>query len=465
MNAHASRVDVGAVIDSARVRSIQILVMLCACSVTILDGFDIQVMGLAAPALAQDWNIDRGRLAPALAAALVGMAIGGFLLGSYGDRRGRRPALLISVACFGLGTLATAFATDVQTLAILRFATGVGLGGALPNATALMAEYAPPKIRSQTIAAALIGVPVGGILGAAIAAEILPTLGWRALFVIGGVLPLLAGAVIYFTLPESVRFLARHPERADELRAILNRVVDEQRFNASHSFQVDTHVSTQGHGLRALFSRDLRLDTVALWIAFISSLFAVFCFYNWAPVVFTNVGMDVSTAVRGLLVFNTAGVVGSLVASWLIAKNGSRWVQTLLCVIGAVATFGIYKLVAEQSAGLSIAAMTIALAISGFAILAVQVTLYAVAAHVYPTSCRAAGVGWAQGMGRLGGILSAFGGATLIAADDSHLFLAVTITLAVTVAALLSLKRHLSPTMGAPRAHSTDLLKRGEADA
>ena len=465
MNIQTDRIDVGAVIDSARVRSIQIIVMICACSVTILDGFDIQIMGLAAPALAKDWAIERSQLAPALAAALLGMAIGGFLLGAYGDRRGRRPALLMSVVCFGLGTLATAFANDVQTLTLLRFATGIGLGGALPNATALMAEFAPPKVRSQTIAAALIGVPVGGILGAAIAAEILPTLGWRSLFAIGGALPLAACALIYFTLPESVRFLAGQPQRTNELIGILNRVVQEQRFTASQSFYVDANAATHAHGLRALFSRELRLDTVALWLAFISSLFAVFCFYNWAPVVFTNIGMDVSSAVRGLLVFNTAGVVGSLAAACLIARMGSRWIQVALCGIGAIASFGIYSLVAEQTAAQSTLTLNTALALSGFSILAVQVTLYAVAAHVYPTSCRAAGVGWAQGMGRLGGILSAFAGASLISSDDSRLFLAVTVTLFITVAALLTLKRHLSPALGTSHIHSTDLAKPSKADA
>src|SRR6185295_450106 len=110
---NADRVDVGEVLDSARFRGLPLLVLLSAGCITILDGFDIQIMGLASPALAREWGIDRSALVPAFAAALVGMATGGFALGWYGDRQGRRAALLLSVLCFALGTLATTWAANV----------------------------------------------------------------------------------------------------------------------------------------------------------------------------------------------------------------------------------------------------------------------------------------------------------------------------------------------------------------
>src|SRR5262245_21138921 len=130
-------VDVGAVLDGARFLGLPALVLACTAVVTIVDGFDIQVIGFAAPALAADFGIERSALAPALAASLVGMAVGGFVLGPWGDRHGRRPAVLISSLLFGLATLAIAGVANLTALTALRFVTGIGLGGALPNAIAL----------------------------------------------------------------------------------------------------------------------------------------------------------------------------------------------------------------------------------------------------------------------------------------------------------------------------------------
>jgi len=453
------RVNVGDILDSIRFRGLPLLVMACAAVVMILDGFDIQVIGFAAPALAAEWGISRAALAPAFAAALIGMAVGAFALGIAGDRYGRRPAILMSVACFGIGTLATAWASNLEALIALRFLTGIGLGGALPNATALMAEFAPPKVRAQAIVAAIVGVPVGGMLGASIATEVIPLFGWRTIFQIGGVLPMLAGLVLYLKLPESARFLATRPRRSPELARILNRIVNAQRFSAGQTFSLDAQASSQqGAGLRAVLSRELLPDTLALWIIFITNLFAVYSFYNWASVVLTNIGLDLATAMRGSLIFNAAGVAGSILVSWLIARVGSRWLQAMLGVVGAGTMLYVGHLVASITPGtgtVPVHAIMIALAIAGFCILGVQITMYAVAAHLYPTVCRAAGVGWSVGIGRLGGVLSALVGGILMAnADAAVFFVAIAAILGLTVVAILTLRRHVLPVLPNRRVRS-----------
>ena len=445
-SAPQKNVDVNAVLDTARFRGLPLVVLLCAAFITILDGFDIQIMGLAAPALAHDWGTNRAGLAPAFAAALIGMAVGGFTIGGYGDRNGRRPAILLSVLIFGLGTLATAWANNVSMLIALRFLTGLGLGGALPNATALMAEFAPPKLRAQTIAAAIVGVPIGGMLGATIAAEVIPALGWRAMFAIGGALPLAACVLIYFVLPESARFLAIRSDRSAELARILNRVVGEERYGASHAFSIGPAAPNQRGGVGMLLSRELWRNTTALWIAFVTNLFAVYCFYNWAPVVLTSFGMDLATSLRALLIFNTAGVVGALTMSWLISRIGSRWVQALLGVLAICALFYIRALLGLENASTPSRTIIAALTVAGFCIVGIQVTLFAVAANVYPTQCRAAGVGWAQGVGRLGGVLSAFAGAIFV---GTSFFVGIAATLTLTVAAILALRKHIEPVLTA----------------
>ena len=177
------------------------------------------------------------------------MAIGAFAGGSAGDRWGRRPALLASTALFGAATLAAAIASRLEWLVFWRLITGIGLGGALPNATALMAEFVPPHRRSQAITATIVGVPIGGMLGAAIAAEVVPAFGWRALFVIGAVLPLLSMAVMYFVLPEPARFLATRTDRQREFAVLVGRIEPGTAYSCVQNFVLSAPAKVQSTGV------------------------------------------------------------------------------------------------------------------------------------------------------------------------------------------------------------------------
>lgn len=446
MSNRAREVDVDLVLDAARFRGLPLLVMICAAVIMVLDGFDIQIIGFAAPALAAEFGIERSALAPALAASLIGMAIGAFSLGPWGDRHGRRTAVFVSTIVFGLGTLASAAATNLETLTVLRFLTGIGLGGALPNATALMAEFAPPRARGQAIAAAIVGVPIGGMLGAAIAAEIIPVFGWRAIFIIGGSLPMLAAVLIYFILPESPRYLATQPGKEPMLAAILNRVVGEARFDGTERYILASPPANEASGTRGVFAKEMLRDTMALWLMFITNVFSVYCFYNWAPVVLTSLGIDLATAVRGSLVFNSAGLIGSLSMSWVIARVGSRGPLTALGVVGALALLYVGRVVgaAETADASTVTQIMLGFAVAGFCILAVQTTLYSLSSHVYPTVCRSAGVGWAVGAARIGGVSSAFAGAMIMArAGASGFFTTITFVLGLTVVGVWMLRRQI----------------------
>lgn len=444
----APTVDVDSVLDGVRFRGLPLTVLICSAVVLALDGFDIQVIGFVAPTLTSEFGVDRAALGPVLAASLVGMAIGGLAVGPIGDRFGRRAAVLVSTAIFASGTLLGSLAASIETLAIWRLLTGIGLGGAMPNVTALMAEFAPPRWRSLTISAAIAGVPIGGMLGAALAAEIIPAFGWRAIFVLGGVLPLLWLAVMYFVLPESPRYLAARGDRPRQLAALLSRIDEVKRYTAADTFVLR---DVAGHdGVRALFSHELVRDTIAAWLIFGTNIFAVYAIFNWAPVVLTSLGLDLATAVRGLLLFNLAGVVGSLLLSLLVPKLGSRWLLALSAIAAAASAAWLAWLthgVSANASDLPVVSLMIGLAFAGFTTIAIQVGMFPVMAHVYPVRSRSTGLGWAIGLGRLGGILSSFAGGWFMMnmGGAAGFFAGVAITLALTLAGVALLRNHIPP--------------------
>ena len=446
-----SVVDVDSVLDGVRFRGLPLTVLVCSAVVLALDGFDIQVIGFVAPALMSEFGVSRAALGPVLAASLFGMAIGGLGVGPIGDRLGRRAAVMISTAIFALSTLLGSLASSIETLAIWRLLTGIGLGGAMPNVTALMAEFAPPRWRSLTVSAAIAGVPVGGMLGAALAAEVIPAFGWRAIFVLGGILPLLWLVVMYFVLPESPRYLAARGDKPRELAALLNRIDERKHYSAGDTFVLR---NTAGHGdtrgARALFSRELVRDTLSAWVIFGTNIFAVYAIFNWAPVVLTSLGLDLATAVRGLLLFNLAGVVGSLGLSLLIPRLGSRWLLAL-SAIGASASVAWLSWLthgaSENALNLPVASLMAGLALAGLTMIAIQVGMFPVMAHVYPVQSRSTGVGWAIGLGRLGGIASSFAGGWFMMnmGGAAGFFVGVAVTLVLTFAGVVLLRNHIPP--------------------
>ena len=222
-------------LDEGRWGGYQKLLVAGTALTIILDGLDNQLLGAAVPALMREWGQARRAFDPVLASGMVGMMVGGATGGFIGDRIGRRVALLGSVVAFGMLTVLIAFAGDVTTLGILRFLAGLGLGGAMPNAAALSSEYVPRRHRPFAVTLTVVCIPLGGTLAGLMGAQILPRYGWRVLFLVGGVVPLVLAAILWRVLPESPRYLARHRQRWPELASLLRRLGHDVR--AGHYFR------------------------------------------------------------------------------------------------------------------------------------------------------------------------------------------------------------------------------------
>src|SRR4051812_35322944 len=222
--AAATPVDVAGFIDQQRVGGFQIKLLLTCAAVLFLDGFDTQAIGYVAPALAREWSLTKGALGPVFSAGLFGVVIGALIFWPPAGRVGRKKIIIFSTLAFGLGTFATAFVGDVNTLLAIRFLTGLGLGGAMPNAVAMTTEFSPHRRRATMVMIMFCGFSVGAALGGLLAAAMIPQFGWRSVFVVGGLAPLALVPVLALRLPESARFLAltgRAHERVGELLRLI----------------------------------------------------------------------------------------------------------------------------------------------------------------------------------------------------------------------------------------------------
>ncbi|HEY6360597.1 MAG TPA: MFS transporter [Vicinamibacterales bacterium] len=431
--------DVGSLLDDGHWSGYQKLLVGATALTIILDGLDNQLLGAAVPALMKEWGLPGPAFRSVLGAGLLGMMIGGFVGGYIGDRIGRRLALLGSVVWFGLLTVLVAFADGVTTLIVLRFIAGLGLGGAMPNAAALASEYVPLRRRPFAVTMTIVCIPLGGTLAGFTGAVILPSYGWRALFLVGGLLPLILAAVLWKTLPESPRFLARQPERWPELAALLRRLGHNVPADAAFVDARERAVARVSVG--SLFVSELRRDTLALCAAFFFCLLSVYTGTNWVPTLLNGAGFGVDIANYGLTAFNLGGVIGAILGAIVFSKLGSR-VTMLAMTAGAIG--GCLLLAGTSIAEQSVFAVLAMLAWTGGLINAVQTTMYALAAHVYPAAIRATGVGTAVAVGRIGGVASPYAGAwALESGGPSQMFALIAGTLTVVFAALASVRNHI----------------------
>ncbi|HTR08255.1 MAG TPA: MFS transporter [Paraburkholderia sp.] len=437
--AAARTVDIGRTLDDGPYATLQKIAVVLAALSIVVDGFDSQLIGFAIPVLIKEWGITRNAFAPVVAAGLIGMGFGSAFAGLFADRFGRRWAVIGSVFVFGSATCAIGLAPDIATIAALRFIAGLGIGGALPSATTMTAEFTPARFRTFAVTATIVCVPLGGMVAGLFAAEVLPPYGWRGLFFAGGVLPLLLAFLLLVALPESPRFLARRPHRWPELVRLLGRmarqVVPEAIFTDVREQTAEKHM-----GFTALFRDGRARDTLAIWGAFFMCLLAVYSAFSWLPAMLTSEGLSVALAGYGLSAYNLGGVIGALLCALAIARFGSRGPLLLCCAGGAASAWMILGVGATQHT----AWLITGLGVHGLFVNAVQSTMYALCAYVYPTSVRATGTASALAFGRMGAILSAFAGAAVITAGGAAGYLTMLgAAMAVVLVALAMVGRHI----------------------
>ena len=400
-------IDVPAAIDRAPVGRFQIQLLIVCALVLLADGFDTQAISFVIPGMIRDFGASRAQLGPVLSAGLFGLMLGALFISPMADRVGRRRIIIASTLLFGGFTIATAFAQDLNQMLVLRALTGLGLGGAMPNAIALTAEFSPKRRRTVMVMTMFCGFSLGGVVSGALAAWLIPAFGWRSVFLVGGIAPLLLAPFLVIWLPESVRFLALAGNRNLLVAGLLARVHSALRFPAGTVFTV-TEPRPEGIPVLQLFAGGRMLATIVLWVVFFMSLLDLYFLALWIPTVVNAMGASVSLAALAGGLLQLGGIIGSLTLGWFIQRFGSA---PVLATAYAVASISIAAL---GSLGFSIPAVMVAIFCAGFGVVGAQIGANAYAASFYPTAYRATGVGWALGIGRIGSIVGPLIGGVLL---------------------------------------------------
>src|SRR6516225_2959254 len=373
-------IDVQNFINSHTLSRFQKLVIALCFAVVAIDGFDTAAVGFVAPALKMQWSLTPAQLAPLFGSGLFGLMIGAFIFGPMADKIGRKAVLVATTLFFGLASIACAFSASIEMLTVLRFVTGLGLGGAMPAAITLTSEFCPERERSSLVTLMFCGFTSGSAAAGLLGSHVVTAYGWKGLLVLGGILPIAIAAVLQRVAPE-----------ADLQDAIFSGVRQ-----------------PKGSPMLQLFEKGLATGTLLIWLTFFMSLLVFYLLSSWLPLVITNAGFSLANASLMAATLATGGTVGAIVIGRLMDRFDPRLVLAVSYVLA-----GVFVVLLGSATG-SPRLLVFAIFGAGFGAAGAQVGVNALAATYYPTASRATGVSWANAFGRIGSVLGSTVGGFLL---------------------------------------------------
>ena len=380
-------------LENQPIGRLQIRVAALCTLIQICDAYDVNAIAVTVPSLTHVWHLPGPAFTQAFVWSSIGILVGALSAGPIGDRLGRRPLLLGSVAIYGLASLLTAFVGSLPMLSVMRFFTGLGIGGAFPGAATLTGDYAPQRRRATMIMASFTGAPIGGFLCGQAAGLLLPTLGWPSVFALGGAVPLAMLPILWMWLPESPRFLATKDYLSPRQAALLRELgVAPGQTGAGH---LDI---ARGNPVKMLFGEGYALQTVLLSLIFFCSLLNLFLFAYWLPEVLHLTGLTPPEAARASSFRELGAVLAVLYLGLLIDRFGPERALAWHYAAGIlfIASIAVLTMPYLMLVG--------AIFFAGMTIVGSQTGANGACGKLYPARMRASGLGWALGIGRLGGI-------------------------------------------------------------
>jgi AAHS family 4-hydroxybenzoate transporter-like MFS transporter len=398
MTTVAAPMHVPDIINDKKVGAFQYLIVSLCGLVMLLDGFDTQAISYMAPLMASEWNLSRDILGTIFSSALAGLMVGYLVLSPLSDRFGHRRMLLVSTVIFAVLTVTTAFARSAIEVIALRFLTGTGLGAAIPSAVALTSEYSPKRLRASFVLAIYCGFSLGFVAAGVAAASLIPAYGWRSLLWVGGLTPLVLAVALFFWLPESIDFLVRTGADPRRIWQMLGRV-DPRLAGAPRASEFTTDREIARSAVSGIVQSGRGVGTALLWVVFIINLAEFYALQSWLPTVLTRLDYSIATVALVTSLTTTGGIVAAFIVGPAMDRIG--YYAPLVAVYAAGALF--VALTGAVLARPQWMLLTVAF-FAGFCVSGGQKSLIALAAVFYPAPVRSTGLGWALGIGRVGGI-------------------------------------------------------------
>lgn len=394
------------------------LVVFLCWLIVVLDGYDLIVYGTTLPAIMKEpgWGLTASTAGFIGSLAFFGMMLGALGAGDIADRFGRRGTIIVASIWFSLFTALCWIAPNREIFGLFRFLGGVGLGGLVPSANALTAEFVKPKYRSAVSTFMMSGVPIGGVSAALIGLWVLPDHGWRPMYLIAA-LGIALAALCWFVLPESAVWLRHHGkhEQAREVEQVYGLESGEFEHHPANETPIEAaaeQTSPRPSGLAALMGPKYRLATLVYALATIATLFAWYGLGTWLPkLMASDHRFDMGNPLNFLLALNIGAVLGSIITAWAGVRFGPLRSAVVAALLAAA---GLAYLLTFPS---SVAPIYAALILAGVGTHGTQCLIIAAVASHYPPELRGSALGSALGFGRLGAVLAPQVGGWLLAAN------------------------------------------------
>lgn len=427
------RFDVAQFIDERPIGPREIMTLVIVSIVLFLDGFDMYFLGKILPAIAEGLGGESVDMRPVVNFQQIGMAIGAFIMPPLADRIGRKPVLGLCLLGFGSLSLWAAYSTGFTMLAWLRGISGVFFSAMLPVGLALLSEATPKRRRALFMSIALVCFSGGNLGSGVMVTWFLEELGWEGFFIVGGIVPLLALVLLLF-MPESLSFRVNRNPADPRIAARIRQMDPHAAIPEAAQFHLGDQEEVSKYGPLALFGKRYRMQTILLFSLCFFSLGNIALLANWlATFLYELADLPLASFAFYMVIGYFGGASGTLVMGWLMDRVNPYWLISAYFVVDAAAILSLAYIPPEAAV-----AFVAALVVWNFCQVGGQTGINNMATLGYPPEMRSSGIGWAGGVGRLGGIVfPALGGAALAAALPLQTIMTITAIPALIIAVLI----------------------------
>jgi MFS transporter, AAHS family, benzoate transport protein len=397
-----SKINITDVVNEGKFNRFHVGLLICCCLIIVFDMFDLVIYGSVIPILMKEWSISPVQAGAIGSYGFFGMMLGAIFFGVLADKFGRKNILILSVVLFSIFTFLCAFAPGPTSFSIFRFIAGVGIGGVLPNVIALLTDYSPKHLHNTMVSIVMCAFSVGGILAGLIGIYFIPLMGWSSVYWVAAI-PLLL-------IPFMVRYFHDSPAmllvkgRTKELHIVLSKVNDKVSLTTDTEFVTTTGKEDPGSPVLALFRNNRALGTLMIWIAFFMCLLMINGVSTWLPNLMFSAGYPLGSSLSFMIVLNVGAIIGTLVLGGLADKFGVKKVLVPMFIMSAVSL----TLLGFKN---NMVILYLLVFITGACTMGAQNISYSFVSQYYPSLMRSTAIGFASGIGRIGGIIGpTFGG-------------------------------------------------------